>query len=158
MRDLLWEAMLQPKDLLTGLLRFDAAVTPWRPGGAAMADLFWLTNAQIQRSTSCFPLSRGVPRRDDQRVVSGIIHIICNGLGWRGAPAECGQHKTLYIRSVRWSRMGIFNRIVAGLVGRKEQLGQLMIGATRLKAHRTAACLLRKGLFPPPYRALPDVA
>jgi transposase len=70
-----------------------------------MADLFWLTKAQIERISRYFPLSHGVPRVDDQRVVSGIIHVIRNGLRWRDAPAEYGPHKTLYNRFIRWSRM-----------------------------------------------------
>jgi transposase len=117
-------------------------------GGSAMADLFWLTKAQIERISRYFPLSHGVPRVDDQRVVSGIIHVIRNGLRWRDAPAEYGPHKTLYNRFIRWSRMGVFNRIFSGLAGRKGQPDRLMIDATHLKAHRTAASLLKKGLFP----------
>jgi putative transposase len=31
-----------------------------------MADLFWLTEVQIRRITSYFPLSHGVPRVDDE--------------------------------------------------------------------------------------------
>jgi transposase len=117
-------------------------------GGAAMADLFWLTKEQIRRIAPYFPLSHGVPRVDDQRVVSGIIHVVRNGLRWRGAPAEYGPHKTLYNRFLRWSRLGVFNRIVAGLAGRVGEPERLMIDATHLKAHRTAASLLKKGLFP----------
>ena len=45
-----------------------------------------------------------------QRVVSGILHVIRNGLRWRDAQAEYGPHKTLYNRFVRWSRLGVFNR------------------------------------------------
>lgn len=43
--------------------------------------------------------------------------------------------------------MGVFNRIFAGMAERKGQLDWLMIDATHLKAHRTAASLLEKGLF-----------
>jgi transposase len=110
-----------------------------------MADLFWLTKTQIERISRYLPLSHGVSRVDDQRVVSGIIHVIRNGLRWRGAPAEYGPHKTLYNRFIRWSRIGVFNRIFAGLAGRKGQTDRLMIDATHLKAHRTAASLLKKG-------------
>ncbi|RKK01215.1 transposase [Pseudoroseomonas wenyumeiae] len=60
-----------------------------------MADLFWLTETKIERIARYFRLSDGVPRVDDQRVVSGIIHVIRNGLRWRDAPAGCGPHKTL---------------------------------------------------------------
>jgi transposase len=117
-------------------------------GGVAMADLFWLTKVQIRRIMPYFPLSHGMPRVDDQRVVSGIIHVIRNGLRWRDAPADYGPHKTLYNRFIRWSRLGVFNRIFAGLAGQAGEPDRLMIDATHLKAHRTAASLLKKGLFP----------
>ena len=113
-----------------------------------MADQFWLTRAQLTRIKPFFPLSHGVPRVDDRRVVSGIIHVIRNGLRWRDAPAAYGPHKTLYNRFVRWSRMGVFNRIFAGLAGQADQPDRLMIDATHLKAHRTAASLLQRGLYP----------
>ena len=113
-----------------------------------MSDLFWLTQAQLKRIEPHFPLSHGVPRVDDLRVVSGIIHVIRNGLRWRDAPKDYGPHKTLYNRFIRWSRMGVFDRIFASLAAEQGQPEQLMIDATHLKAHRTAASLLKKGLFP----------
>ena len=113
-----------------------------------MGDLFWLSQAQVRRIQPYFPLSHGVPRVDDQRVVSGILHVIRNGLRWRDAPAVYGPHKTLYNRFIRWSRLGVFNRIFAGLAGRASEPDRLMIDSTHLKAHRTAASLLKKGLFP----------
>jgi transposase len=41
--------------------------------------------------------------------------IIRNGLRWRDAPREYGPHKTIYNRFVRWSRLGVFNKIFAEL-------------------------------------------
>ena len=113
-----------------------------------MNDHFWLTRAQLKRIEPHFPLSHGVPRVDDRRVISGIIHVIKRGLQWRDAPAEYGPPKTLYNRFVRWSRMGVFDRIFAGLAAGEGVPEQLQIDATHLKAHRTAASLLKKGLFP----------
>ena len=113
-----------------------------------MSDLFWLSEAQMRRIEPYFPLSHGVPRVDDRRIVSGIIFVIRNGLRWRDAPREYGPHKTIYNRFVRWSRMGVFNRIFAALAAKGGKADQLMIDATHLKAHRTAASLLKKGLFP----------
>jgi putative transposase len=51
-------------------------------------------------------------------------------------------------RFVRWSRLGVFNKIFAELARRAGKPDQLMIDATHLKAHRTAVSLLKKGLFP----------
>ena len=80
-----------------------------------MSDLYWLTDDQLNRMKPFFPLSRGVPRVDDRRVLSGIIFINRNGLGWRDAPSTHGPCKTLYNRFVRWSRLGVFARMMTEL-------------------------------------------
>ena len=113
-----------------------------------MSDLFWLTRAQMGRIEPFFPLSHGVPRVDDRKVLSGIVFVIRNGLRWRDAPPAYGPHKTLYNRFVRWSRMGVFDRIFAGLTAQGGEPNEIMIDATHLKAHRTAASLLKGGHFP----------
>ena len=107
-----------------------------------------LTAGQSRRLSLHFPLSHGVPRVDDRRVVSGIIYVIRHGLQWRDAPAAYGPNKTLYNRFVRWSRLGVFDRIFAALAAEGGPPERLMIDSTHLKAHRTAASLLKKGLFP----------
>jgi putative transposase len=113
-----------------------------------MDDLFWLSRRQMQRIAPYFPLSHGIARVDDRRVISGIIFVIRNGLRWRDAPREYGPHKTIYNRFVRWSRLGVFNNIFAELAREAGKPSRLMIDATHLKAHRTAASLLKRGLFP----------
>jgi len=113
-----------------------------------MSDQFWLSQEQLSRIEPYFPLSHGVPRVDDRRVVSGIIHVIRNGLRWRDAPEVYGPHKTLYNRFIRWSRMGVFDRIFAALAAEAGPPDRLMIDATHLKAHRTASSLLKGGMFP----------
>jgi len=113
-----------------------------------MIRLFLLSERQIARISPFFPLSHGVPRVDDRRVVSGIVYVIKNGLQWKDAPAGYGPHKTLYNRFIRWSRLGVFDRIFAALASERPEPKRIMIDATHLKAHRTAASLLKKGLFP----------
>jgi len=117
-------------------------------GGVAMDDLFLLSEAQMRRIEPYFPLSHGVPRVDDRRVISAVVFVIRNGLRWRDAPRAYGPHKTIYNRFVRWSRLGVFNKIFAELAGKAGKPRRIMIDATHLKAHRTAASLLKKGLFP----------
>lgn len=113
-----------------------------------MSDLIWLTEAQMRKIEPYFPLSYGVHRVDGWRIIRGIIFIIRNGLRWRDAPAEDGTPKTVYNRFIRWSRMGVFNKIFAGLAAKAGKPDQLMIDTTHLKAHRTAASLLKKGRLP----------
>jgi transposase len=113
-----------------------------------LSDLWLLSEAQMRRIEPYFPLSHGIPRVDDRRIVSGIIFVIRNGLRWRDAPAGYGPHKTIYNRFIRWSRLGVFNRIFAELAAKGGKPDQLMIDATHLKAHRAAASLQKKGLYP----------
>ena len=113
-----------------------------------MDDLFMLSEAQMRRISPYFPLSHGVPRVDDRLIVSAIIFVIKNGLRWRDAPRSYGPHKTIYNRFIRWSRLGVFNRIFVELAGQVGEPDRIMIDATHLKAHRTAASLLKGRLFP----------
>ncbi len=98
-----------------------------------MSDPVWLSEAQMRRIEPHFPLSLGVPRVDDRRIVSGIIFVIRNGLRWRDAPKEYGPHKTIYNRFIRWSRLGVFDRIFAALAARGGKSDTLLIDATHLK-------------------------
>ena len=109
-----------------------------------MSDLFWLTEAQIERLKPFFPKSHGKPRVDDRKVLSGIIFINRNGLRWRDAPVDYGPPKTLYNRWVRWSRLGVFARILMQLAAEGREPDTLMIDSTHLKAHRTASSLRGK--------------
>jgi transposase len=83
-------------------------------GGAAYGDLFWLCEDADPQDHAHFPLSHEVPPVDDQRVLSGILHLIRNGLRWSDAPADYDPRSTLYNRFIRWSGFGVFNRIFAG--------------------------------------------
>lgn len=113
-------------------------------GGMAIAGLLLLSKAQMRRIEPYFPLSHGIARVDDRRVISGIR----NGLRWRDAPPGYGPHKTIYNRFVRWSRLGVFNKIFAELARKAGKPSRLMIDATHLKAHRTAASLLIRACSP----------
>jgi putative transposase len=110
--------------------------------------MFLLSDDQMARISPFFPLSHGMPRVDDRRVISGIIFVIRNGLRWRDVPVTYGPHKTIYNRFIRWSELGVFGRIFVELAKNGGASDEMMIDATHLKAHRTAASLLKKGLFP----------
>ena len=124
-----------------------------------MSDFFWLTEAQIERLKPFFPKSRGKPRVDDRRVLSGMIHIQRNGLMWKHAPAAHGPPKTLYNRWKRWSRMGVFAVIMTELAAQARDTEMVMIDVEpgvrqgsenhwrgHLKTHRTASGLaVKKG-------------
>ena len=111
-----------------------------------MSNLFWLTEAQMDRLRPFIPKSHGRPRVDDRRVLIGIIFINRNGLRWCDAPSFYGPPKTLYNRWKRWCGIGVFARIMEGLASEAAEQTTVMIDATYLKAHRTAPSLaVKKG-------------
>jgi transposase len=112
-----------------------------------MSDLYRLTEEQMARLRPYFPKSHGKPQVDDRRVLSGIVFVNRKELRWRDAPSDYGAYKTLYNRWKRWSEMGVFLRMMEGLAAADADPKTVMIDATYLKAHRTAASLRgRKGI------------
>ena len=72
-------------------------------------DCFWLTEDQFSRLAPLLPSdTRGKPRVDDRRVISGIVHVLKSGGRWVDAPDVYGPHKTLYNRFVRWAAKGVW--------------------------------------------------
>jgi transposase len=111
-----------------------------------MSDLLLLSPAQMRQIEPFFPRSHGVPRVDDRRVLSGILFVIRNGLRWRDVPSAYGPHKTIYNRFIRWSRLGVFNRILAGLSARGGA-DKLMIALPTSRRIAPPPSLLKKGLY-----------
>ena len=99
-------------------------------------------------SSRIFRLSHGIARVDDRRVISGIIFVIRNGLRWRDAPREYGPHKTIYNRFVRWSRLGVFNKIFrrTGAQGRQARPADDRRDASESASHRRQP--FKKGSVP----------
>ena len=110
-------------------------------------DTFMVSKAAMARIAPLLPKSRGTPRFDDRRVISGILYVLRNRLRWREAPKVYGSHKLLYSRFARWSALGVFDRILANLAGGPE-FQRIVIDPAQLRANRTAARLLGKGMFP----------
>jgi transposase len=105
-----------------------------------MSDCFWLSDAQFERLRPLLPNdTRGVPRVDDRRVISGIVHVLQSGCRWRDAPLVYGPRKTLYNRFVRWARKGVWERIFLALAAAGGPPEALLLDSTHVKAHRCAA-------------------
>ncbi len=122
-----------------------------RWGGVDRSDLIWLTEAQLLRIEPYFPLSHGVPRVDDRRIISGIIFVIRNA--WAGVmhlPStghtrrsthihvrhlhRCNRHLLAQSMSPEPSRrrsiMGISD-LAPGALGRLPRNAGNMVGAKR---------------------------
>lgn len=103
-----------------------------------MSDLFWFSDEQWSRIEPLLPNKpRGVPRVDDRRVLSGIVHVLKSGGRWGDSPPFYGPKKTLYNRFVRWAERGVWEDIFHALAT-DDAPARLLIDATIVRAHRTA--------------------
>ena len=106
-----------------------------------MSDIyFWLDEAQFARLEPLLPTdTRGKPRVDDRRVISGIVHVLKSGGRWADAPAVYGPRKTLYNRFVRWAAKGVWTDIFHALASAGGPPAEVLIDSSAVKAHRCAA-------------------
>ncbi len=85
-----------------------------------MTSLILLSEARI---SLFFPLSHGMPRVDDRRVIC----VIRNGLRRRDVPPSSGPHKAICNRFIRRSEPGAFGRIFVELAKGGGKAAELMI-------------------------------
>ena len=103
-------------------------------------NLFWLSDEQWARIEPHLPTDvRGVERKDDRRVISGIVHVLKSGCRWSDCPPEYGPHTTIYNRFARWAQRGIGEKLFRELAGSGRSADTQMIDSTHVKAHRSAA-------------------
>ena len=103
-------------------------------------DCFWLSEDQFARLAPHLPTdTRGKPRVDDRRVISGIIHVLKSGGRWVDAPAVYGPRKTLYNRFVRWAAKGVWSAMFHALASAGGPPAQVLIDSSAVKAHRCAS-------------------
>jgi transposase len=101
---------------------------------------FWLDEEQFRRLVPHLPSdTRGVPRVDDRRVISGIVHVLKSGCRWADAPGVYGPRKTLYNRFVRWAAKGVWLDIFQALAAAGGPPAEVLIDSSAVKAHRCAS-------------------
>lgn len=74
-----------------------------------MAVFFWFSDEQWARIKPLLPHdTRGMPRVDDWRVLSGIVYALKSGGRWGDCPEHVyGPKKTLYNRFRRWAERSV---------------------------------------------------
>ena len=103
-------------------------------------NLFWLNDEQWDRIEPHLPSDvRGVERKDDRRVISGIVHVLKSGCRWCDCPPEYGPPTTIYNRFARWAERGIWENLFRRLAENGRSADTQMIDSTHVKAHRSAA-------------------
>ena len=103
-------------------------------------DHFWLTDEQFSRLAPLLPTdTRGKPRVDDRRVISGIVHVLKSGGRWVDAPEAYGPRKTLYNRFVRWADKGVWINVFHALASAGGPPAEVLIDSSAVRAHRCAS-------------------
>ena len=101
--------------------------------------LFWLSDDAWAAIAPHLPQNQpGARRVDDRRVISGIIHMLKCGGRWADVPPEYGPPTTVYNRWNRWSRRGIWTRILSALTEEGWIAETAQIDSSSIKVHRCA--------------------
>jgi transposase len=101
---------------------------------------FRLTDAQFAKIAPHLPSdTRGKPRVDDRRVISGIVHVLKSGGRWVDAPDVYGPRKTLYNRFVRWAAKGVWMKLFQALAQAGGPPAHVLMDSSAVKAHRSAS-------------------
>jgi len=92
----------------------------------------------------CRPPAK-VPSSNLRRTISAILWRHQNGAKWRAIPIELGPWWMAAQTFIRWSRLGVWERLLALVQERGVQLGMTFLDGTNIRAHQKAAGAARKG-------------
>lgn len=106
-----------------------------------------LTDAAWKILTDLLPPQKpwtGRPALDHRTVVNGILWVLKSGGAWRDLPEHYGKWKTVSSRFYRWTKAGLWARVLTTLQERAEQREEVcwtvhMIDGTVVRAHQSAA-------------------
>ena len=93
---------------------------------------------------ACRPHAK-VPPRHLRRTISAILWRHANGAKWRSLPGELGPWWMAAQIFIRWSRPGVWERLLVLAQERGVQLGMTFLDGTSIRAHQKAAGTTAKG-------------
>src|SRR5262249_14440576 len=103
---------------------------------------------------------RGGQWKDHRLVLHRILGVPATGAGWRDLPERFGPWETVYGRFRRWTREGLWERILEALQVRRQADGRIgwnlfFVDGTVVRAHKAAAGALKKKGPPANRRTMP---
>lgn len=111
-----------------------------------MAGRHELTLAEWTRLAPLLPAreTRGTYYAEHRRVLNGMLYRHATGCAWRDRPPRYGPCSTVASRQRRWTREGLWGRILAALQGELAEAGRIdwerwCIDGSHVRAHRVAA-------------------
>jgi transposase len=101
--------------------------------------MLWFDDVQWVKTVPHLPTNQPCPeRKDDRRVLSGIMHVLKIGCRWEDCPKVYGPHKTIYSRFSRWSERGIWQKIFESVATPSEPPKHAALDSSHVKVHRCA--------------------
>ena len=103
--------------------------------------------------------TKGTYYKDHRVVLNGMLHRLATGCAWRDLPERYGPWPTVASRQRRWTREGLWDRLLRALARDLDAAGQIdwelwCLDGTSVRAHRAAAGAGEKhGRAPRPGRA-----
>ena len=106
-----------------------------------------LTDAQWERLRPLLPPRKsriGRPAKDHRTITNGVPWVLRTGSPWRALPDRYGSWKTVSSRLYRWTRAGVWDRVLADLQRQADADGRLdwtlhFVDSTVVRAHQHAA-------------------
>ena len=94
--------------------------------------------------------TRGRPFHEHRLILNGMLYWLHTGVPWRDLPERYGPWQTVYARFRRWSRDGLWDRLLAALQRDLDAAGQIewtlwCIDGSLVRAHKHAAGAGKKG-------------
>ena len=93
---------------------------------------------------ACRPHAK-VPSPHLRRTVEAILWRHENGAKWRALPAALGPWWMAAQTFIRWSRLGVWEKLLTLVQGKGLKLGMTFLDGTNMRAHQKAAGASRKG-------------
>ena len=91
------------------------------------------------------PGQKGSTGRNNRMFVEGVPWIVRTGSPWRDLPEVFGAWNSVFRRFSRWSRKGVWRRILEALSDDPD-FEDLIVDSTIVRAHRHAAGAKKRGL------------
>jgi transposase len=104
-----------------------------------------MTDDGFERIEDPLPVqSRGGKWADHRTVLNGIFWVLNSGAQWRDVPERYGKWETVYGRYQRWTREGLFDRILERLHVTLDDQGRIDwsvfdVDGSNVRAHRAAS-------------------
>ena len=85
------------------------------------------------------------PPKNLRRTISAIFWRHQNGAKWRALPFEFGPWWIAAQLFIRWSKLGVWQRLFEKVRDRDQALGMVFLDGTTIRAHHKAAGAAKKG-------------